>query len=98
VILNERKGKLDVLKFEEVADGRILSASQAKSVGLIDALGTKKDAIKKASELGGIIGEPRICKIKAVPQGYDGSLLGADSFFQKLMSSGNGKTISLSFQ
>ncbi len=98
-IIKERKGKLDLVKFEEVADGRVLSAKQAKNVGLIDALGTKKDAINKAAELGGIIGEPRICKIKVVPQGYDNSLLGADSFFQKLMTyGGNGKTISLSFQ
>lgn len=98
VILTERKGKLNVAMFDMVADGRILSASQAKTVGLIDALGTKKDAIKKAAELGGVTGEPRICKIKVVPQGYDGSLLGADSFFQKIVGSGSEKTISLSFK
>jgi protease-4 len=98
VILNERKGKLNVPLFEEIADGRVLSASQAKSVGLIDALGTKKDAINKAAELGGITEEPRVCKIKVVPQGYDGSLLGADSFMQKIMNYGGGKKISLTFE
>ena len=55
-----RGKKVNVQKFEEVADGRILSGKQALDAGLIDALGTKEEAIQKAAELGGISGEPQI--------------------------------------
>ena len=69
VVVENRKGTLNMVKFEEITDGRILSGRQAKSVGLVDALGNKKDAIKKAAELAGITEEePRICDISLVEQ------------------------------
>lgn len=43
-----------------VADGRILSGSQAKTAKLVDELGTINDAIDEAGKLGGIKGEPRV--------------------------------------
>jgi len=59
-VLKFRAGKISQEKFESVADGRILSGSQAKKAGLIDALGTRDKAILKAGELAGIKGEPAI--------------------------------------
>ncbi len=54
-----RTGRLDTARFAEIADGRILSGTQALDAGLIDKLGTKQDAIFKAAELAGIKGEPQ---------------------------------------
>lgn len=53
-----RGEKLNAVKFPEVLDGRILSGRQALSVGLIDELGTREQAIAKAAALGEIEGEP----------------------------------------
>jgi protease-4 len=63
-IIKKRKEKLDYNEFEKILDARILSGRQAKKIGLIDQLGTKKDAIRKAAELGGIkASNPMICKL-----------------------------------
>jgi protease IV len=43
-----------------VADGRVCTGKQAKEMGLVDNLGYLPDAIDRAAELGGIVGEPRI--------------------------------------
>ena len=61
-IVELRGEKLNENSFYEVADGRILSGRQALKVGMIDALGTKEDALLKASELSGFSGEPAIKK------------------------------------
>ncbi len=53
-VIEYRGARLDREKFEKVADGRILTGKQALEVGLIDELGTRKDAIKRAGELAGI--------------------------------------------
>ncbi|MEK6982373.1 MAG: signal peptide peptidase SppA [Candidatus Micrarchaeota archaeon] len=64
VVLENRKGKLDMARFDNATDGRILSGRQAKSLGLIDQLGTKKDALKYTANLSGIdANEPRVCQI-----------------------------------
>ena len=47
----------DVKKF---ADGRIFSGVQALELGMIDKIGTLKDAIYYAAELAGIEGEPNV--------------------------------------
>ncbi len=51
---------LPVEKVRPLADGRIFSGEQAKSLGLIDALGNLEDGIALAAEMGGITGEPEI--------------------------------------
>ncbi len=53
-IIEFRGEKLNRSEFEKVADGRILSGRQALKIGLIDDIGTKKYAIKKAAELANI--------------------------------------------
>jgi protease-4 len=61
----------------ELADGRIFSGRQALAAGLIDELGTLRDAVKHAAKLGHISGEPRI----VYPPEEDKSLL--DYFLDK---------------
>lgn len=43
-----------------LADGRIFSGRQARSLGMVDALGGLQEAIELAAELGGIPGKPRV--------------------------------------
>jgi protease IV len=63
-IIESREGRLERAAFESVADGRLLSGRQAKKVGLVDELGNRKAALRKAAQLGGIQGEePRTCEI-----------------------------------
>ncbi len=45
---------------EEMATGWVWSGIQAKEMGLVDSLGTFNDALDRAAELGGIVGEPRV--------------------------------------
>ena len=61
-VLSFRKGKIRAKLFNELADGRVLSGRQALDAGLIDATGTRKEALKKAAELAGIEGEPELVK------------------------------------
>lgn len=51
----------------ELADGRVYSGRQAVANGLVDELGDLDDAIKKAADLGGISGDPRIVEYQRVP-------------------------------
>jgi protease IV len=48
------------VKIAEIADGRIFSGEQAKSLGLVDELGNLDDAIKSAADKTGISGEPDV--------------------------------------
>ena len=57
-----RGEKLNTTRFEQIADGRILSGTQALDAGLIDELGPKQAAIIKAAKLAGIRGTPAIEK------------------------------------
>jgi protease-4 len=51
---------LDFAEVELLADGRVFTGQQAKSILLVDDIGDLHDAIKLAGELGGIEGEPRV--------------------------------------
>lgn len=67
-----RGKRLDLNAFQGVLDARILTASQAKSVGLIDDIGNKKKAEEKAAELANVslddYGYPELCQQS---QGFD---------------------------
>ncbi len=52
--------KLPVEDVRALADGRIFTGEQAKSLRLVDELGTIEDAITAAAALGGIEGEPDV--------------------------------------
>jgi protease-4 len=62
---------LDEETVRELADGRVYTGQQALELGLVDNLGNLAEATKRAAELGGIKGEPRI-----IDYGRDGSLFG----------------------
>lgn len=65
IVLENRGSRLNSEKFNEILDARILSGKQAKEIGLVDALGHKKDAIRKAAQLANITEEePSVCKIE----------------------------------
>jgi len=72
-----REGKLDSSEFSKILDARLLTGRQAKKIGLVDELGDKRAAIKKAAELGGISSEnPKTCKLSGTKgsQGILGSI------------------------
>jgi len=50
--------KLDRARVTQFADGRIFSGSQAKSLGMVDALGGLEDAVAAAGKLAGLPGTP----------------------------------------
>jgi protease-4 len=52
--------KLPREKVVQIADGRIFSGEQAKTLGLVDQLGNFQDALDTAAQLCGIKGEPRV--------------------------------------
>jgi protease-4 len=50
---------LSVDYVKEVAEGKVYSGPRAQELGLVDSVGTRKDAIRIAGRLGGIEGEPK---------------------------------------
>ena len=54
---------MDAAEVEQLADGRVFTGRQAKSVLLIDEIGDLHDAIKLAGELSGIEGTPRVLEM-----------------------------------
>ncbi|MBU0586070.1 signal peptide peptidase SppA [Candidatus Micrarchaeota archaeon] len=78
-VISGRGSRLNMQKFEEVLDARVLTGKQAKEIGLVDALGNKQDAIRKAAELAGMDTENlRICEVDASPE-RSGGLFDAKS-------------------
>lgn len=53
-VVDEGRPKLDDARIRELADGRVYSATQALDAGLIDAIGSLEDAVKRAEQLAGI--------------------------------------------
>jgi len=91
VVLENRKGKINLARSEEIFDGRIFTGKQAKEVGLVDEIGNKRTAILKAAEYGGIKAKKpedvRICKIEIRQQ--SNPLFGMQTFIQKFSSEFN---------
>jgi len=59
-VAKERRLPLDTVR--AYADGRVYSGEQAKSIGLVDTLGSIEDAIRLAGKLGKIKGEPAVVR------------------------------------
>ena len=80
----------------EMATGFAWSALLAKDMGLVDKLGTYNDAVDRAAELGGIVGEPGIVTYDAMQYdalldlllGVSAALEGIGSFQQMLAHPG----------
>ncbi len=49
---------LEISQVKKIADGRIFSGRQGKELGMVDQLGTFRDAVKLLASLAGITGEP----------------------------------------
>ncbi len=86
VVVENRKGKLNMALFENVTDGRILSGRQAEKAGLVDELGTKKDAVMKAADLANIsytdYKDIRVCYVDTMPA--EGGFFSAESMLRHL--------------
>jgi protease-4 len=52
--------QLPMKKVVELSDGRIFSGTQAKELGLVDEIGTLKDAVAAVAELAQIKGKPKV--------------------------------------
>ena len=52
--------KLSPVQVNAIADGRVMSGSQAKALKLVDELGTVQDAINEAGKMAKIEGKPRV--------------------------------------
>jgi protease-4 len=55
---------MEVAKLESLAGGRIWTGRQAKSQGLVDELGTLKDAIAEAKKLAGLKPDEKVEQIE----------------------------------
>lgn len=83
--------KLNELKARELADGRIFTGAQAKSVGLVDSLGGLDEAVEEAKKLAGIKGEIKIMSdtdqwdkiFEFIPAGFE------EKVFSKILPSMN---------
>jgi len=54
VVYRGRKGKIEMKRLRELADGRVFTARQALDLGLIDRVGYMEDAVGAAKGLAGI--------------------------------------------
>lgn len=96
VVIENRGKRLNMNLFANATDGRILSGRQAFKAGLVDELGSKKDAIKKAADLASIqYAEPseiRICPIDTSTA--DAGLFSMSGFVRELRAASGAPTLS----
>lgn len=84
--------KMDRAKVEAIADGRIVSGEEAKSLGLVDRLGNMEDAVEWAGRLGGIKGKIRTVYSKEERAPFLKRLI--DSYLNEFISNTMNPTIS----
>jgi protease-4 len=96
IVITNRGSRLNLAKFNAIADGRILSGRQAYAVGLVDQLGTKKDAILKAAQLANMTAssadDVRLCPISTTIPSQ--GLFGLDSIIRSLQERSDVPTLS----
>lgn len=91
-----RGTRLNEAKFREVLDGRILSPRQAFNAGLIDAIGTHRDALLRAAQLGNMtVKDDDVPVCESAPKLNLGDFLGKFGLTQALamLSSSHGTRI-----
>lgn len=90
IVIENRGSRLSMAKFEEILDGRVVSGRQAKSIGLVDELGNKRDAIMKAAELANITDEePTLCEIDV--SSTEAGLFDASAFITQISGKNSNK-------
>lgn len=62
---------LPVADVKKIADGRVLTGTQAMKVKLVDRIGGMRDTVKAAARAGGIKGEPKVVEYKRRRSIYD---------------------------
>lgn len=96
IVLENRGERLNMALFNNVSDGRIMTGRQAYKVGLVDELGNKKAAIRKAADLANIsyetTGDIRICPIQTSVS--EPGLFGMDGFIRSLQAASLGPSVS----
>lgn len=73
VVANGRKGKLTA-KIDDIANGKVYNATEAKALGLVDQLGYATDAYDKAAAMANLSNK-HVVKYQ-MPQGFLETLLG----------------------
>jgi len=68
---------LPVADVRKIADGRVLTGSQAIKVKLVDRIGGMKETVRAAARAGGIKGEPKVVEYRRHRSIYD--ILGSET-------------------
>lgn len=74
--------RMPIDEVKRYADGRVFSGRQALEYGFVDALGTQSDAVRRAADLAGIEGEPRVIKKMKRPFPFGGF---AETFLRRYL-------------
>lgn len=85
-----RGGRLNRSRFSEVLDARIMTGRQAKEVGLVDEVGNRKAALRKAAALANMSYEgdvPPVCEIGGNRGVWDGMFGSAAAAFGNALRS-----------
>jgi protease IV len=96
IVVENRKGRLNMALFDNATDGRIMTGRQAQKAGLVDQLGTKQDAIVKAADLAGIPYEsPEDIRTCPVETGIsEPGLFGMSGFIRGLQTAAGAPSLS----
>ncbi|MDD5096829.1 MAG: signal peptide peptidase SppA [Candidatus ainarchaeum sp.] len=93
-VIENRGARLDRAKYDEILDARVITGRTALDVGLVDAVGSRDDAIRKAAELGGIEygGDlPPVCEIDV--SGVQPGLLSVSGLLRELTARESGYSL-----
>jgi protease IV len=66
--LNQKEGKALAPDWEQYADGRVLSGTQALKLGFVDELGNFDDAVDRAGDLGGLAKDEKVNLVEYQPR------------------------------
>jgi protease-4 len=91
------KGRgMDVNAVEQLADGRILTGEEAKTLGLVDRIGNLEDAISWTGQLAGIDGRPSVVYAPEKKLSFLSSL--AESLFRGWKPDGGSSRVTASYR
>jgi protease-4 len=96
--LKESRGsRISPFDVPMLTDGRIFSGKQALRYGLVDQLGSKDDAIRKAADMAGMKydDEPRVCNIKYASGSSSGMFSELSRSIATIMSASQNPTTGL---
>lgn len=80
IVMQSRGSRLDASRMDEIFDARIMTGRQALSYGLVDELGDKRAAVRKAAQMAGDE-SLQSCELGAAKKGFLSTLAGEFSIF-----------------